>query len=226
MSAKAGSAMHKMSAVHLESGKSEAVHPAGCTTPINNIAYVELAHVSEGGSVFIDDKRRSARANYSYSTDGISTPDELVMDKAKRHAATRNLDSSTATMHRTPGIPPSAGNLSQISAVKLPMDACVANLNLIGISLGSISNAINVSFNALKRIEVDRDAVQPKNRRVGFEVNSFDASDEEDPENDSVLLSHLVKDLPHVDLDDTDLVTRICDLKVSGRKSKSSSKKR
>ena len=56
-------------------------------------------------------------------------------------------------------------------------------------------------------------------------LNPFDLSDEEDPENENRLLSHLIKDITDVDLDDLDLGMRICDLKVTGRKSKSTSKK-
>jgi len=70
-------------------------------------------------------------------------------------------------------------------------------------------------FNALKRIEVDRFAIQRKIGRASLDVNPFELSDEEDPENDSGLFSHLVKDITYVDLDDSDLGTRICDLKVS-----------
>ena len=69
-------------------------------------------------------------------------------------------------------------------------------------------------FNALKRIEVDRFAIQPKIGRASLDVNPFELSDEEDSENDSGLFSHLVKDITYVDLDDSDLGTRICDLKV------------
>ena len=70
-------------------------------------------------------------------------------------------------------------------------------------------------FNALKRIEVDRFAIQRKIGRASLDVNPFELSDEEDSENDSGLFSHLVKDITYVDLDDSDLGTRICDLKVS-----------
>ena len=70
-------------------------------------------------------------------------------------------------------------------------------------------------FNALKRIEVDRFAIQRKIGRASLDVNPFELSDEEDPENDSGLFSHIVKDITYVDLDDSDLGTRICDLKVS-----------
>ena len=126
-----------MSAINLESGQSEAAPPAGFTTPINKTAGTDLAHASEVGSVFVDGKRRSARANYSYTADGISAADELVMNKAKRRAATRNLDSPAATVHKNPEPPSPAGNPS-------PKSACIANFNSIGISMGRSANAINV----------------------------------------------------------------------------------
>lgn len=40
-----------------------------------------------------------------------------------------------------------------------------------------------------------------------------------------MLLTHVVKEVTDVDLDDSDLDTRICDLRASERKSMSSSKK-
>ena len=89
--------------------------------------------------------------------------------------------------------------------------------------MGSTPKTIKVSYNALKHIEIDKIKVQPKASRAGSgEVNPFSLSDGEDSEDDSSLLSHLVKDITDVDLV---LGTKICDLKVSGRKSKSSSKK-
>ena len=84
---------------------------------------------------------------------------------------------------------------------------------------------INVSFNALKRVEVDRVTVQPKNKRADTILNPFDLSDEEDSENDNMFFSHLIKDITDVDLDEPDLGMRICDLKVTRHKSKSSAKK-
>lgn len=140
-----------------------------------------------------------------------------------KRAAARNLDSTAADMLKSPGV--ASPGTPQNFAVNLPLDACIANLNSIGISLDSSTKAINVSYNALKRIEVDRTTVQPRTGRDGSDANPFDLSDEEDPENDSGLLSHLVKDITDVDLDDLDLGTRICDLKVAGRKSKSACKK-
>ena len=91
--------------------------------------------------------------------------------------------------------------------------------------MGSTPKTIKVSYNALKHIEIDKIKVQPKAGRTSTgEVNPFSLSDGEDSEDDSCLLSRLVKDITDVDLDDLDL-GKICDLKVSGRKSKSSSKK-
>ena len=148
------------------------------STPSNNMAGNDQSS-DEIGSVFIDGKRRSMRTNFSYSADGISAADELVMDKGTRR----------------------------------------------GISMGSTPKTIKVSYNALKHIEIDKIEVQPKAGRTSTgEVNPFSLSDGEDSEDDSSLLSHLVKDITDVDLDDLDL-GKICDLKVSGRKSKSSSKK-
>ena len=118
----------------------------------------------------------------------------------------------------TPNTPKNAG--------KSLFDTCTSNLNSIGIFMGSTPKTIKVSYNALKHIKIDKIKVQPKAGTAGSgEVNPFSLSDGEDSEDDSSLLSRLVKDITNVDLDDLDLGTKICDLKVSGRKSKSSSKK-
>ena len=53
------------------------------------------------------------------------------------------------------------------------------------------------------------------------DFNLFVLSDDEEPEEDSLLLSHLVKEVTDVDLDDLDLATKICDLSASSRKSTS-----
>ena len=72
---------------------------------------------------------------------------------------------------------------------------------------------------------MDKVTVQTKNKSVDTVVNPFDLSDEEDSENDNRFFSHLIKDITDVDLDEPDLGMRICDLKVTRRKSKSSAKK-
>ena len=79
--------------------------------------------------------------------------------------------------------------------------------------MGSTPKTIKVSYNALKHIEIDKIKVQPKTGRTSTgEVNPFSLSDGEDSEDDSSLLSRLVKDITNVDLDDLDLGTKICDL--------------
>ena len=184
-------------------------------TPNKIIEGITSNSFTQEGSVLVDGKRRSARSNYSYTADGKPAADEHVLERAKRRTARWNLDSPAGTS--------SPGNIS--STLKFPVDNCVANLKSIGISMGSSSKEINVSLNALKRIEVDKVTVQPKNKRMDTILNPFDLSDEEEPENENRLLSHLIKDITDVDLDDLDLGMRICDLKVTGRKSKSTSKK-
>ena len=95
--------------VVLVSGQPEVFTPAAFTTPTNTIAGTEWDDTFGVGSVFVDGKRRSAWANYSYSADGNPTANELVLDKAKRHAAIRNLDRTS-----------SPGNIS--STLKLLVD--------------------------------------------------------------------------------------------------------
>ena len=208
-----------------KSGQSGAEPLTGLRTPSKSTEGIFLNSTPQEGSVFVDGKRRSARSNYSYTADGTPAADEYVLDKAKRRAAIRNLDSYIAASLRGSNIASSPGNPSFISPIDIQKDTCIANLNSIGISLGSTSKAINVSYNALKRIKVDRVTVQPNLKGTGralFDFNPFELSDEEDHENDCGLLSHLVKEVTDVDLDDLDLATKICDLKESGRKSKSS----
>jgi len=118
---------------------------------------------------------------------------------------------------------------SSISIVSIPQKRCISNLSNVGLVLGSNSNIINLSINALKRVKVDRTTVTPnqkETKRLGVGENPFAASDDEDTENDGTLLEHLVKEITDVGLDDLYLDTKICDLMVTGRKSKASSKKR
>ena len=58
-----------------------------------------------------------------------------MLDKAKRHAAIRNLDSPIAASLRGSNIASSPGNPSFISPIDIQKDTCIANLNSIGISL-------------------------------------------------------------------------------------------
>ena len=109
VSAKAGVTTPSKQQVVLASGQPEVFTPAAFTTPTNTIAGTEWDDTFGVGSVFVDGKRRSAWANYSYSADGNPTANELVLDKAKRHAAIRNLDRTS-----------SPGNIS--STLKLLVD--------------------------------------------------------------------------------------------------------
>ena len=85
-----------MSPVRMEFGQSQEAPMTVVSTSTNNMSGNDQSS-NEIGSVFIDGKRQSAWANYSYSANGISAADKLVMDKATRRAAERNLDSSVAT---------------------------------------------------------------------------------------------------------------------------------
>jgi len=181
---------------------------------------------SQSGSVFINGKRRSARAGNSYNADGISAADEPVMDKAMRRTAAKNLNPQ-ATPCKSTGISSPAGTPPLLFG-KLSEEICSNKLKSIGISLGGSSTVVNFSFNALKRIEIDRSSVQQHRSgadRVKRDENPFDTSDEKEAFQDDALLTHLVKDLTDTDFDDSELITKICDLKVSGRKSKFSIKK-
>ena len=83
--------------VVLVSGQPEVFTPAAFTTRTNTIPGIEWDDSFGVGSVFVDGKCQSARANYSYSADGNPAADELVLDKAKRRAAIRNLDNPAGT---------------------------------------------------------------------------------------------------------------------------------
>jgi hypothetical protein len=132
--------------------------------------------------------------------------------------------SSANMIPGTPKLQPSS-----ISIVSIPQKRCISNLSNVGLVLGSNSNTINLSINALKRVEVDRTTVTPnqkETKRLGVGENPFAASDDDDTENDGTLLEHLVKEITDVGLDDLYLDTKICDLMVTGRKSKIAAKKR
>jgi len=93
----------KLLGAHLESEQPETITPATYTTPVNTSQSPRYGSglCFRGWVSFRDGKRRSARTNFSYSADGKSVADELVMDKAKKRAAARNLDSPAADMLKT-----------------------------------------------------------------------------------------------------------------------------
>jgi hypothetical protein len=109
-------------------------------------------------------------------------------------------------------------------------EKCFSNLTSIGFSMGNCGETINVSFNALKKMEVDKIVVTPKVQEKkhvdnDIDINPFILSEGEGTDDDSSLLTHLVREITEVDLDSSDLATRICDLRESSRKSESSSKR-
>jgi len=167
-------------------------------TPLNKCQGTDLE--SSSSSIFLGGKRHSVRSNV-VSSDGVVAADE-----------------DTLTLQP-----------SSISIVSIPQKRCISNLSNVGLVLGSNSNTINLSINALKRVKVDRTTVTPnqkETKRLGVGENPFAASDDEDTENGGTLLEHLVKEITDVGLDDLYLDTKICDLMVTGRKSKIAEEKR
>lgn len=127
--------------------------------------------------------------------------------------------SAMSSSNMIPGMPKLQP--SSISIVSIPQNRCISNLSNVDLVLGSNSNSVNLSINALKRVEVDRTTVTPNRKeakRLGGGENPCEASDDEDTENDGTLLEHLVKEITHVGLDDLNLDTKICDLMVIGKK--------
>jgi hypothetical protein len=88
-------------------------------------------------------------------------------------------------------------------------------------------------YQCFKKIEVDRTIVTPHTKQLKKgDMNAgatkpliLDASDDEAAVDDD-LLAHLIKDVSEVDFEDMDPDTKLCDLKATARKSKSTSRKR
>jgi len=137
--------------------------------------------------------------------DGATPTDEDSLARAMRLQATRNLDFSQ-------------GISTTKSFLSFP-DVCISsNMKALGVSFGSTGSEVNISVNALRRVEFDRSKVSPK-------VNDYPTDDELDDEEDNAtydgkLLSHLVGMVSEVRLDDVRLGS-ICDLTTTTRKSKS-----
>jgi hypothetical protein len=118
---------------------------------------------------------------------------------------------------------------SSISFVGMPSDLCAKKLQSVGFKLGEgCTSSVNVSINALKRIEIDRKKLQltQKEKANSGIVELEEISDDDVAESTGDLLSHLIQEVSEVDFDEEDLDTRICDLKVCPRKSKSKKDKR
>ena len=113
--------------------------------PVTKVSGTVLT-ASESGSVYMKGKRRSARANLPNTADGIPTADELMMERAMRRTAERNLDGPVVHQHRG-SAPPTP---THFSAGKSSQDTRITKLNSIGIYLENNANEISVSYNALK----------------------------------------------------------------------------
>jgi hypothetical protein len=149
-------------------------------------------------------------------------------------AATRNIDGPKEVKTRVSNgasqspttlysaVPGMCNSCPDLSVASIPNNRCISNLINIGFSMDRGNQMVNLSINALKRIEIDRTTLAPKEKG---HVNLFDTSDGEDNETHSGLLNELVKDVSDIGLDDSELDTKICDLMVIGRKSKSNTKK-
>jgi hypothetical protein len=147
----------------------------------------------------------SATATLDYKTAATHTPlnkcqaDEDTLTKAMKRAASRNTDgpkkdkpmgeisplSAMSSANMIPGMPKLQP--SSISIVSIPQKRCISKLSNVGLVLGSNSNTINLSINALKRVEVDRTTVTPnqkETKRLGVGENPFVASDNEDTKNE------------------------------------------
>nr|ABA98398.1 retrotransposon protein, putative, unclassified [Oryza sativa Japonica Group] len=147
----------------------------------------------------------------------------------------KTADLAKSSLSSTSYLDPSIGmhsNLPSSSIVYLSNEQFSSNLGKIGVSLGSGSENVAFSVNAIKHMEVDRWKVAPKPKMKAKVIdeandqNPFHDGDDEDAEPDGILLAHLVKEVSEVDLDDAELSRTICDLIATPRKSKSASKKK
>jgi hypothetical protein len=169
--------------------------------------------------------RRSTRLNSNCSSDGISKGDEDMLEKSMKRTAWKNLDGPALQQ------PSPAQSKSKAISIfdSLSTDTCVSNLQRLGFSMGSSKQEATLAIKALKRIDIDRTRVEPKNNApinlARADSISSDLSDDEDTRSDSVLLAHLIQDISEIGLDDEELDIKICDLMAHSRKSKASRKK-
>jgi hypothetical protein len=98
----------------------------------------------------------------------------------------------------------------------------VSKLNNVGVRMGSNKSEIDVSTRIFRNMELDRLTVIPK-ALIVLETTYLD-EEEANVTTDGQLLSHLVGEVSKVGLDDDELYS-LYELKASGQKSKSSSKK-
>jgi hypothetical protein len=141
---------------------------------------------------------------------GVSAMDEDMLTKAMHRMAGQNLDSI--------GTSPSSKSFLKFSP------SCIAsNLSSVGVSLGNNSRDIKVSTNVLKNMEYDCLTLVPKVSNV------LDTSLLEDEEAHATMDGHLLSSLVGVVLEavlDKTELSSLYDLRVSGRKSKTSTEKK
>jgi hypothetical protein len=114
--------------------------------------------------------------------------DEDTMQKAMRHKAEKNLDTS--------------GNKKSTSFTAFSDSRISSNLSSVGISLGRNRDDISVLANVLRHLEHDHLTVNPK-VSTGPETTSLE--EEEEDEIDVHLLSALVGSISEVDLEQSGL---------------------
>jgi hypothetical protein len=153
--------------------------------------------------------RRSGR--FADAADGSSATDEDSLSRAMRRKAAQNLDSA--------GISPTAKDASFLSFSKQRISS---QLSSIGVSLGSSDSDISISAKALRHMEFDRLKVVP-NTSAFSEYSHLD-EEEANATSDGQLLTHLIGEVSEVDLDE-DRLSPLYELRASGRKSKSASRR-
>jgi hypothetical protein len=98
-----------------------------------------------------------------------------------------------------------------------------SKLASVGVNIGSNDREISFSSNALRRMEVDRLTVIPKDS--AFSCTTYDDDEEEIATSDGQLLSHLIGEVSDVIMDEARL-SSLYELKASGRKFGSCSSKK
>jgi hypothetical protein len=144
--------------------------------------------------------------------DGASATDEDSMQRAMHRKVELNLDYSDI-------ISPSKSKF--FLSFSMPMIS--SKLNSVGVNIGSNDREISFSSNALRRMEVDRLTVIPKDS--AFSCTTYDDDEEAIATSDGQLLSQLIGEVSDVFMDEAKL-SSLCELKASGRKSGSCSSRK
>jgi len=123
------------------------------------------------------------------------------MVKAMRRTAVRKLD-----LEGTP---------SRKSFMSFDKSKVSSNITRLGVSLGRNEKEVDFSVKALKQVEFDRFTVAPRLSSFVDPLVSDEEDEDADANHEGKLLSHLVKDMTEVDLDDTVRDTTLCELVAS-----------